>query len=141
MVCGGRKERRTAAEVPHCRWSGKAQGGPMQADLLPDHPQCHLGPARLHGGQRLTPTQENIMDETQAVQTLGEQIGFGRMMQLAEQIWRERLARDRRGEHTTGPCAALMVPCKHPVRDENGHCEVCCGAGRVTKWVAANLPP
>jgi len=76
--------------------------------------------------------------EHEAVQTLGDQIGYGRLMQLGEQIWRERLLGDGipGGEHTVGPCAAMMVKCSHPVRDENGHCDICCGSGRVTKWVA-----
>ena len=84
------------------------------------------------------------MNEKQAVAMLGEQIGFGRMMQLAEQIWGEMSA--ARGipgsQHTTGPCASQMVPCPHLTdeneawRDANGHCDWCCGAGRVTKRVA-----
>ena len=38
-----------------------------------------------------------------------------------------------------GPCAAGMVPCPHTVKDRNGHCDICCGSGRVTKWVRDNL--
>lgn len=84
------------------------------------------------------------MNEKQAVAVLGEQIGFGRMMQLAEQIWGElNAARGYPGaQHTTGPCASMLTPCPHledenpEWRDENGHCDWCCGAGRVTKRVA-----
>jgi hypothetical protein len=81
--------------------------------------------------------------EGERVRDLCEQIGYGRVMQLAEALWGAKLraAGMAGGEHTVGPCAALMVRCHHPVQDDNGHCEVCCGAGRVTKWVAANLPP
>jgi hypothetical protein len=81
--------------------------------------------------------------EGERVRDLCERIGYGRVMQLAEALWGAK-ARDEGNpglEHTTGPCAVMMVPCRHPVRDANGHCEVCCGSGRVTKWVAANLPP
>lgn len=95
-----------------------------------------------------TSSNEGVMTardqfEHQVVRFLGDQIGYGRTMQLAEEIWREKLTAQglAGGEHTTGPCAAFMVACSHPVRDANGHCEVCCGCGRVTKWVAANLGP
>lgn len=79
--------------------------------------------------------------EDQLVRALGEMIGYGRMMQLAERIWREKAAAQglAGSEITNGPCAAFMVPCPHTAKDANGHCEVCCGAGRVTKWVRALL--
>lgn len=81
-------------------------------------------------------------NESSRVSDLCEQIGYGRVMQLAEELWGAKARADGipGSEITTGPCAVMMVPCPHPVRDDNGHCEVCCGAGRVTKWVAANLP-
>ncbi len=78
-------------------------------------------------------------DEETAVRNLGERIGYGRTMQLAEQMWRKKLKSQglEGGEHTTGPCATFMVRCPHPAngRDENGHCDWCCGAGRITKRV------
>jgi hypothetical protein len=78
-------------------------------------------------------------EERNAVRQLGDLIGYGRMMQLAEQVWRSKLEPDglAGGEHTTGPCAVMMVPCPHPEsgRDANGHCDWCCGSGRVTKKV------
>lgn len=89
------------------------------------------------------PDRARNSSEEAAVRRLGDAIGYGRMMQLAEQIWRAKLVADGLppgGEITTGPCAVFMVPCPHPVLDSNGHCEVCCGAGRVTKWVRDNLP-
>lgn len=77
--------------------------------------------------------------EERAVAALGYQIGFGRMMQLCEKLWRERaLASGHPGsEHTTGPCATFMVACDCPPSglDRNGHCEWCCGCGRVTRLV------
>ena len=76
-------------------------------------------------------------EEENAVRQLGDLIGYGRMMQLAEQVWRKKLKADvlEGGEHTTGPCAMFMVRCPHPkeAEDKNGHCDLCCGAGRVTK--------
>lgn len=83
-------------------------------------------------------------EEENAVRQLGNLIGYGRMMQLAEQEWRKMLKKEwgiEGGEHTTGPCAALMVKCPHPEngKDENGHCDWCCGSGRVTKKVLAAM--
>ncbi len=77
-------------------------------------------------------------EEESAVRELGDRIGYGRLMQLGEKLWREKLKPLglEGGEHTTGPCATFMVPCPHPERDKNGHCEWCCGAGRVTRRVA-----
>lgn len=76
--------------------------------------------------------------EEAAVRQLGDAIGYGRMMQLAEQMWRKKLELQglQGGEHTTGPCATFMRPCPHPELDGNGHCTWCCGAGRLTQRVA-----
>lgn len=73
-------------------------------------------------------------DEEHAVRELGDRIGYGRVMQLAEQIW-NRLTPG--AAHSTGPCVAFLVrcPCPPSGRDSNGHCEWCCGAGRVTERV------
>lgn len=85
--------------------------------------ECRLRQERARGA-----------DEEREVQALGDRIGFGRVMQLAEQIW------DRTypgSAHSTGPCTAFLVKCPCPPsgRDANGHCEWCCGAGRVTERV------
>ena len=75
------------------------------------------------------------VDEEDAVRILGDAIGYGQLMQLAEQIWK---AKDKKGgNQTVGPCSVFMVPCKHWVKDENGHCNICCGSGRVTQGVEA----
>lgn len=75
--------------------------------------------------------------EERLVSQIGDEIGYGRTMQLCEQLWRAKLKTQglEGGEHTTGPCAVMMVPCPHPEsgRDKNGHCDWCCGAGRITK--------
>ena len=80
----------------------------------------------------------NNTAEEDAVRRLGEDIGFGRVMQLAESEWRKKNAEigmPDGAEHTRGPCAGFMVPCDH--NGEEGHkCDWCCGAGRVTKRVA-----
>ena len=86
--------------------------------------------------------------EEQAVRHLGDRIGYGRVMQLAEQIWSEKAKAEGMagGEMTTGPCALTMEPCPHLGEDPrpdwfdvSGHCDWCCGAGRVTKRVAAEM--
>lgn len=80
--------------------------------------------------------------DREKVRLLGEDIGYGRMMHFAEELWREMLARKKYptgGEFSVGPCASMVVPCPHTVRDAHGHCDICCGSGRITKWVAENL--
>lgn len=76
----------------------------------------------------------NADEERNAVRQLGELIGYGRIMQLAEQIWNEK---QPGAAHSQGPCVTFLVPCPHPEngRDANGHCDWCCGSGRVTKKV------
>jgi len=76
--------------------------------------------------------------DKEAVRELGANIGYGNMMDLAEQCWREMF--EARGEptsgvHTCGPSAGNMVPC---LCNETGDdsCDWCCGTGRVTKRVA-----
>lgn len=78
--------------------------------------------------------------EERDVRELGDRIGYGRMMQLAEQIWRTLPYGDK-GAHSVGPCVGLLVKCPHPKngRDKNGHCEWCCGSGRVTERVLAAM--
>lgn len=75
-------------------------------------------------------------EEENAVRQLCDAIGYGRTMQLAEQLWRKKLSLQGLAgcEHTVGPCAALMVPCPHP-EGKGGNCDWCCGSGRVTKKV------
>lgn len=83
--------------------------------------------------------------EDHNVTALGHRIGFGRVMQAAEAAW-SRVAMDIAvpgSEHTVGPCAVFMVKCPHlekkPAKhwfDASGHCDWCCGAGRVTRRVA-----
>jgi hypothetical protein len=78
--------------------------------------------------------------EERAVRELGDDIGYGRLMQCAEKVWREvAIAQGTPGsEHTTGPCAAMLVPCEH-IDNGRGHCDWCCGSGRVTKRVAEEM--
>lgn len=71
-------------------------------------------------------------EEEGAVRLLGERIGYGRIMQLCEQIWNEK---QPGGAHSVGPCVALLVKCDHPDSDRAGHCDWCCGAGRITERV------
>jgi hypothetical protein len=79
----------------------------------------------------------NTTEEEKAARLLGERIGFGRMMQLGEKLWRESLGDLRGGEFSIGPSVAVLVPCPHP--DKTEHCDWCCGSGRVTKRVLAAM--
>jgi hypothetical protein len=89
-----------------------------------------------------------VTTEEQLVRQLGDRIGYGRLMQLAEEQWRAVLVDSglEGGEFSVGPCAAELVPCPCPPADADhaGHCPWCCGVGRVTKrvfeaiWRASN---
>lgn len=69
------------------------------------------------------------------VRDLAKELGYGRIMQLCEQLWRQDLADlDVGGELTVGPAAKFLVPCSCGVDED---CDWCCGAGRVTKLVRA----
>jgi hypothetical protein len=74
-------------------------------------------------------------EEKRLVKKIGEVIGYGNMMELASQLWRESLKESGYpvgGEHVVGPCAALTVPCGC----EKPHkCDWCCGSGWLTKHV------
>lgn len=77
-------------------------------------------------------------EEETAVRQLGELIGYGRTMQLCEQLWGKSLKRDgwpTGGQHSVGPCVAMLVPCPHTGYDGPVECDWCCGSGRVTKRV------
>ena len=76
------------------------------------------------------------MDKQQKpiVKKLGDEIGYGRLMQLTEEMWREK-AEFKGSELAVGACVSFMVICDHSIKDDNGHCKLCCGAGRVTKGV------
>lgn len=83
--------------------------------------------------------------EKQAVMDLGEKIGFGRIMQLARDCWRERLERvdpaTVGGEFAYGPCVALLVTCGCvEAGGTPGGCDWCCGTGKVTQKVREAMP-
>jgi len=84
-------------------------------------------------------TREHDERAEQIVRLAGDVIGYGRIMQLCEQFWRESLEESGTpgGElthlHLSGPCAITMVPCP---ATHDPHCDWCCGAGRVTERVA-----
>ena len=69
------------------------------------------------------------------VKRLGDAIGYGRLMQLAQHEWRKSL--EERGNTTgaegvCGPCKAATVPCGC-----KGGCDWCEGAGWLTIKVKA----
>jgi hypothetical protein len=72
--------------------------------------------------------------EEMAVRQLGDAIGYGRVMQLAEQIWD---GKQPGAALSVGTATSMLVPCPHPEsgRDANGHCDWCCGSGRITHKV------
>ncbi len=81
----------------------------------------------------------DLVTEEEVISNLGDSIGYGRVMQLCEKLWGDKLEENglpRGGACSTGACVSQLVPCKHEVKDDNGHCEICCGSGRVTKWVS-----
>ena len=72
------------------------------------------------------------MNEEEMVNNLGKSIGFGRVMQLCEILWKKCLRENSGGEFTVGPCRAFMVKCecKSPAK-----CDWCCGTGLLTEKV------
>lgn len=68
--------------------------------------------------------------EKAAVTALGDQIGYGRIMQLCEEIWGEKDGNG--GQFRHGPCVAMTVPCGCKIRHK---CDWCCGAGWLTAHV------
>ena len=95
---------------------------------MTENPLDIFNPAYFDRLRQLAKTEEEL------VQKLGRQIGYGRIMQLCEQLWAKDL-KDKYniegGEKTSGPCAGLLVPCPC-----NGNsCDWCCGTHRVTKRV------
>lgn len=71
--------------------------------------------------------------EEQMARQLGGQIGYGRMMQLGQQLWRESLAGQgwEGGEFSIGPCVSMTTPCGC----NRYNCDWCCGAGWLTQKV------
>lgn len=80
----------------------------------------------------------NPLNEEAAVRNLGNAIGFGRIMQFAEQIWEQK---QPGAAHTVGPCSVMLVrcPCPDVAQGAEKHCSWCCGAGRVTKKVLSAM--
>lgn len=80
-----------------------------------------------------------MTNEERAVRIFGDEIGYGRLMQLTQKGWRDKAKETGldRSEFSIGPCAAFIVPCPHPEngKDADGHCDWCCGSGWVTKRV------
>lgn len=84
--------------------------------------------------------------ETESVRTLGEQIGYGRVMHLCEKLWGEYL-KDQglpNREFSVGCRAELLVPCPGLAHKRDAHCDWCCDSGRVTQkvaWAMSRLEP
>lgn len=94
----------------------------------------------MHGPGAWDRLQRMQEGEKQAVMDLGKRIGFGRIMQLAQQLWGESLKEQGLGggEFAYGPCVAMLVDCicvENKTRRSG--CDWCCGTGKVTKKVRA----
>ncbi len=75
---------------------------------------------------------EQQEDEKKFIKSIGKTMGYGRIMQLGQECWREALEKEGYvgGEFQCGPCVALTVPCGC-----SGSCDWCCGSGWLTKHV------
>jgi len=71
-------------------------------------------------------------EEKKLIKRIGDQIGYGRMMQLAQECWREVLIPQglEGGEFQSGPCVGMTEPCGC-----KGGCDWCAGALWLTKHV------
>lgn len=72
--------------------------------------------------------------ETERVRNLGDEIGYGRTMQLCTELWRESLKETglAGAELVTGPCQLQVFPCVCRETETGEHCEWCCGCGWLT---------
>lgn len=82
-----------------------------------------------------------LVDEDARVRALGEAIGYGNMMVLAQRLWAEDLQKkyglDGGGAFAVYCCEAFLVPCPGCKKVASPKdCDWCCAAGRVTKKVA-----
>lgn len=75
------------------------------------------------------------LNERTVLQVVGEAIGYGRVMQLASELWNEK--HPQGGALTVGPCTSFMVDCPHPdvTHPPFSSCDWCCGSGKVTQRV------
>jgi hypothetical protein len=70
-----------------------------------------------------------------ALETLCREHGFGRVMQLASLLWKNKAEEDGRSGayQIVGPYKGETVPCGC---DKKNECDWCCGSGWVTKRVS-----
>lgn len=75
--------------------------------------------------------------EAQYVHELCMRFGFGRIMQLASDLWGKRLKDEdiEGGALTVGPATGELVPCVCLEEKYPGTCIWCCGTGTLTKAV------
>ena len=89
-----------------------------------------------------TPEQQSILNERERqesalIHQIGSQIGYGRIMQLAQQEWRKSLQNQGMplgGEFAYGPCVAGTVECGCRTADRVS-CHWCNGSGWLTPRV------
>lgn len=77
--------------------------------------------------------------EEHAVAMLGKSMGYGRLMELAQQEWRRELRNSNDvvgSEFAYGPCVALTVVCGCRYEESaTSSCDWCCGSGWLTRHV------
>lgn len=85
--------------------------------------------------------EQVALQEEEYVRETFTQLGFGRVMQIANKLWRETLEQQglEGGQFAIGPCETFTVKCHHPILDKHGHCDLCCGCGWITKGVQSIL--
>ncbi len=96
-------------------------------------------------GQNKIDYLNKILDcKLEKVIDTAREVGFGATMHALERAWRGCLQENNwpvGGEFSVGPCVAFLVPCgcteekDESYYDNNGHCEWCCNARRVTERV------
>jgi hypothetical protein len=76
--------------------------------------------------------------EHEMTMSLLREIGFCRVMKMAQAGWAEQLESMigvSGGEFIVGPCVGMTVDCKHEIVDKNGNCDMCAGSGWITQGV------
>jgi hypothetical protein len=95
---------------------------------------CHL-PKGHDGAHHTQAWTRAWFTERESVRALGERIGYGMLMQLATETWRDKEPGSEFGLHC---CTTFLVLCPGcaEAKARGEYCQWCCGSGQVTKRVA-----
>lgn len=85
-------------------------------------------------GKGKSPLHLSITDAEKQVLASCELIGYGRVMQIASNAWREKAKEENQPDAglMIGPHAGMVVPCGC---EPGSDCRWCCGSGWLTKHV------